>query len=91
MPEVTIQQAFEVALQHQNAGRLQEAEGIYRQIVAADPRQVEALQQLGLLAHRSGRHEVAADLLRRVIALNPAYPHVHYNLGVMLRALGRTR
>jgi hypothetical protein len=34
---ISIQQAFDLALQHDQAGRLQEAEQLYRQILARQP------------------------------------------------------
>ena len=42
----TIPEAFAVALGHHQAGRLLEAEGIYRQIVAADPDHIGSLTML---------------------------------------------
>ncbi len=68
MPEITIQQAFELAIQHQQAGRLQEAETLYRQILAVEPRHADSLHLLGLIAHQVGRNDVAADLITQAIS-----------------------
>ena len=43
---VTIDQAFQLALQHHQAGRLAEAEAIYRQILAVEPRHADVLHNL---------------------------------------------
>jgi hypothetical protein len=37
MPQMTIDQAFRLAFAHQAAGRLREAEALYRQILAVRP------------------------------------------------------
>ncbi len=64
MPSMTIQQAYASAVQHHQAGRLQQAEQIYRQILAQQPARADALHLLGLIAYQVGRHEAAVDLIR---------------------------
>ena len=86
---MTIQQAFDLALQHHQSGRMVEAETIYRQILAADPRHFGALHLLGVIAHVNGRNDVALDLIQQAIALAPRVPDFHCNIGEVLRALGR--
>lgn len=54
------------------AGRLAEAEPIYRQVIAAAPRHAEALHALGALALQAGRPAIADTLLTQAIALRPA-------------------
>jgi Flp pilus assembly protein TadD len=54
------------------AGRLTEAEPIYRQVIAAMPRHADALHALGALALQSGRPAVADTLLTQAIGLKPA-------------------
>src|SRR5580693_1851569 len=86
---MTIPQAFDLALQRHRAGRLADAEALYRQILAAQPNHADALHLLGLIAHHAGRDDVAADLIGRAIALNPANSAAHCNLGEAFRANGR--
>ena len=86
---MTIQQAFELALQHHRAGRLAEAEAIYREILAIQPRHADALHLRGVIAHQSGRHDVAVDLIRQAIALQPDAASFHSNLGESYRMHGR--
>jgi len=47
----TIAQALELALGHHQAGRLGEAESLYRQVLAVEPRHPDALHLLGVAAH----------------------------------------
>jgi len=89
MPEMTIQQAFELAIQHHQAGRLNEAESLYRQILAVEPRHADALHLLGVIAAQAGRHDAAIELIRQAIALAPGVPDFHSNLGAACREAGQ--
>jgi protein O-GlcNAc transferase len=86
---MTIPQAFQIAVQHHQAGRLADAEAYYRRILAAQPNHAGALHLLGLIAHQVGRHELAVDLIRQSIALNPNNAIAHSNLGDTYRTIGR--
>ena len=86
---MTIQQAYELAVQHHQSGRLAEAEVIYRQILALAPHHAGALHLLGVIAHQMGRNDVAMDLIRQAIALAPGVSDFHSNLGAILREKGK--
>ena len=85
---MTIQQAFDLAVQHHESGRLADAEAIYRQILAVEPRHAEALHGVGVIAYQVGRNDVAADSIRQAIALRPNFSAAYDNLGTVLRAQG---
>jgi len=89
MHQLTIQQTFDLALQHQNAGRLQRAEQLYRQVLVREPEHIDALHNLGAIAHRVGRNDVAVNLLRRAVALRPDLPGTHVTLGLALKDHGQ--
>ncbi len=89
MTQITVEQAMQIALGHHQAGRLAEAEGIYRQVLAQRPDHAEALHLLGVLAGQVGRRDAAIDLIRRAIAVNPAMAEYHNNLGETFRRTGQ--
>jgi len=86
---MTIPQALQLAVQRHQARRLAEAEALYRQILAVQPRHADAIHLLGVIAHQVGRYDQAVDLICQAIALSPNHPVAHSNLGKALGAMGR--
>jgi protein O-GlcNAc transferase len=80
---------FARAMQQHQAGRLNEAERLYRQVLQADSRHADALHLLGVLAHQAGRNDIAVDLIGKAIAENGRVPAFHNNLGNALKAQGK--
>jgi tetratricopeptide (TPR) repeat protein len=85
---VTIDQAIALALDHHRAGRLADAEAIYRQVLAQHPNHADALNLLGALAYQVGRRDVARELIGRALALRPSFAEAHNNLAAVLQADG---
>ena len=77
------------ALAHHKAGRLQEAEEGYREILRADPDHAEANHLLGLAAFQAGRHGPASEHISRAIRSNTGQAQYHKNLGNALFEQGR--
>lgn len=77
------------ALQQHQAGNLPAAEQLYRQVLAASPRNADALHLLGVLEHQSGRCETAIEAIQRAIAVDPRQSIFHNNLAAAFRASGR--
>ena len=69
------------AAEHQKEGRLEEAEQFYRRILRHNPRNVDAMRLLALIALKAGRADEAENLLDRAIALAPDYLHAIFDLG----------
>jgi Flp pilus assembly protein TadD len=80
----TAAQALALGLQHQQAGELPRAEQIYRQVLAAEPNNTQALDLLGMLALRVRRFDDAVALLRQTVALEPANSSYQGHLGLAL-------
>jgi protein O-GlcNAc transferase len=89
MAPLTIQQVFELALQQHQAGRLQDAEKLYRQVLAQQPDFIDAIHNLGVIANQTGHHDIALDLIRRVLVLKPKFAEAHSNLGIALKNSGQ--
>ena len=80
---------MQIALAHQQAGRLAEASAIYQEILRESPHDADALHLLGMIAHQSGDNALAADHIGRAIAVAPDLAELHNNLGLVLVSLGR--
>jgi tetratricopeptide (TPR) repeat protein len=91
MPALTVQRAFDLALQQHQAGKLAEAEALYRQILNAQPGHAEALHMIGVLAIQSGRFDIAVEWIQRALALDATNPASYSNLGEAYRQSGRLR
>jgi tetratricopeptide (TPR) repeat protein len=76
------------AVQQHQAGRLAEAETLYRQVLARDAGNADALHLLGVVTHQKGRPCQAVELIRQAIAINPLEASFHANLGVAFKELG---
>jgi Flp pilus assembly protein TadD len=86
---LTIAQRLHEAVRQHQAGRLPEAEALYRSILTEAPRQVHARHLLGVLAHQSGRHTEAVELITQALAEHGPHPVFHANLAAAHLALGR--
>jgi Tfp pilus assembly protein PilF len=86
--QITIDQAIQLGLQHHRAGRLDEAEGIYKNILSHAPDYPDALHLLGVIASQKGRHDIAINMILRAIALKPRTAEFHLNLAGIYRTAG---
>jgi tetratricopeptide (TPR) repeat protein len=84
-----IPQRLALAVQHHEAGRLAEAENLYRDILQEAPRHPHALHLLGVLAHQTGHPADARDLIHQALAVHGPHPVFHSNLASVYLALGQ--
>ena len=82
-------QLFQLGVAHHDAGRLTDAETIFRRALQVDPQHSGCLNRLGILAHQYGHPEAAVQLIGQAIAANGAIAEYHYNLGLVFAGLGR--
>lgn len=80
--------ALNEAIRCHQAGELPRAEQLYRQILAAEPAQADALHLLGLVALQSGRAQEGISLVRDSLRINPQQADVHSNLAIALDQQG---
>ena len=90
MPEenLSIEQSFDLAVQHYQKGNFQEAENLYRKILEANPKHYQSLGYLGLLAKQFKKYDISKRLLEKVIQINPNLAEARNNLGLLYQELG---
>lgn len=87
--ELQIKQNLDDALAHHRAGRLPEAEKLYREILSVNPDQVDALHLLGLIGYKMGAYDAAIDLMERAAKRASNRANILSNLGVAYSAANR--
>ena len=88
MAALPIDQAIELGQKHHREGRLNEAEVIYRQILARRPDHTDALLALGALRLQAGARAEAIALFSEVIASRPNEPWTYLTVGQVLHVHG---
>ena len=85
----TLAQLMAQAQSLHQAGRLAQAEPVYREVLRRSPRHADALHGLGMLAFQAGHVQAAAELIAQAVEADPQDASAHGNLGYALHALGR--
>lgn len=88
-PPEAVQIMVREARHFDQAGRLNDAERLYRTVLQVFPDHAEALHSLGILALRSGHYDAAADLIIKAIARTEPEPSLHSNLSFALKEGGK--
>lgn len=84
-----LQELIGAAAQHQQGGRLEQAEECYRTALGQEPANPGILHNLGALVARRGDPAAALGLFDRLLAAEPYYASAHFNRGNALWALDR--
>jgi len=74
---------------YHQAGRVVEAERLYREALEREPEHAEALHLLGVVAIQAKRYEVAVQSIGRATAADPSNADYLANLGMALAGAGR--
>ena len=69
------------------AGRLDEADKLYRQVLVREPNHPDALHLLGVIYGQRGQPQTAVDLISRALKVRPDAAQFHCHLAENLRAL----
>jgi len=75
---------YGAALQHYQARRFAQAQPLLLQLIAANPRDHDALNMLGAIAFQTLQLDTAEELFRRAMAVRPNEATAHSNLGNLL-------
>jgi predicted O-linked N-acetylglucosamine transferase (SPINDLY family) len=87
--QVDVAALFGQAVALHQAGRLADAEPLYRRILEVQPRHFDALHHLGIIHHQRGEHIAAIRQIDAALKVNPTVAAAHNNRGVALAALDR--
>ncbi len=82
-------QAFQRAVQLHQQGKLDEAEKVYRTILAKQPKHFDALHCLGALRYQQGRNSEALDYFSTALKAKPTNVAAASNLGLAHATLGQ--
>ena len=82
-----IEAYFQSGVRLHGAGRLPEAEQVYRQMLAAAPGHADSLHMLGVIASQCGQPQAALACIDRAIAIKPSAAMFHVNRASALLAL----
>jgi tetratricopeptide (TPR) repeat protein len=88
MDQESNDQKLERAVVLHNAGRLDDAEALYREVLHNEPGHQAALHLSGLIAYERGRFREAVTLIEMALAGGAITAPIHTNCGVAYRALG---
>ena len=80
-----INEAFQLAVKHQQDGNSQQAENIFREIIRIHPNIAEAHCNLGFLLQYNGQLDEAVSCYQKALELNPNLVDAYYNLGVIFQ------
>jgi predicted TPR repeat methyltransferase len=83
------QKTLQRAVAEHQAGRVGEAEKLYKRVLNHDPNNVEALRLWGLLASQVGRHDVALQLISRALSIKPTWAEAWGDLATAYAGLGK--
>jgi tetratricopeptide (TPR) repeat protein len=85
----TLAETFEQAVKLHDAGNLDDADRLYREILRVEARHPQVWHNLGLIAQARGELSQAAQMLSRAVQLDGAQPSYHNNLGIVLQLASR--
>ena len=85
----SVDSAWRQAVAHHQAGRLQEAEQLYRAILQTQPFHADANHNLGVLAVRAGKHAIGLPYLKTALAVNPGKALYAHSYAETLLAAGQ--
>ena len=88
---LTIDQAIQLAMAMQKQSKLDQAEGIYQEVLKAVPGHPDALHFLGVLYYQRDQTDAAIESISKAIEASPEYMDAHNNLGNIYMEKGRIK
>jgi protein O-GlcNAc transferase len=85
---MTIDETLRLGLKYHQAGNLQQAEHIYKEILNDQPNNYYALNYIGILYYQLGNYDSAIEYIKKALELNPT-ADAYYNLGNIYKEYGQ--
>jgi predicted O-linked N-acetylglucosamine transferase (SPINDLY family) len=77
------------AVQHHRAGELSQAEALYQQLLATNPKHADTLHMLGLVYYQTGRNAQAVAAISQALAISPKHADYLNHYALALRENGQ--
>ena len=87
--KLTIEQILQKAITAHQDGSLEEAERFYQQVLKAQPKNLDANNNIGVLLFSLGRLDEAEAIFKKIIEIKSDFSEAHFNLGKILDKLNR--
>jgi tetratricopeptide (TPR) repeat protein len=84
-----INKAIQSALAYYQAGNLQDAEHLYKEILRVQPDNRDALHFLGVICYELGNYDFAIEHIKKALQINPSNAYAYFNLGDAFRGKGQ--
>src|SRR5689334_13382122 len=88
MPSDTVAIMQQAARYHQ-AGQLDQAQALYRQVLSQEPRNSAASNLLGVVAYQTGNNAEALKFIEQATAIDPLVADYQTNLAKVYLAMNR--
>jgi len=85
----SLDQIFQSAISHHQAGHLQQAEQEYQQVLQQQPNHADAWHLLGVIAAQQKQYQIAIERINRAIELQPETATYYSNLGNAYQESGK--
>ena len=86
--KLSSEDSLKIAWEYHQAGRLLEAESLYRQVIAVHPESANVLCLLGIAVRQQGKIAEAINFYEQAIAQQPDFVEAHLNKGHVLLDMG---
>jgi|GEM_PF-1775667 tetratricopeptide (TPR) repeat protein len=83
-----IDKSIQSAINNLQAGNIQEAGNLLKEVLSVQPDNINALHFLGLFYYETGDYDLAAEYILQALQRNPSYADAYNNLGLVLQKKG---
>ena len=89
--DLTIEEAFNLAIQNHKINNLQDAQNYYQRVLEIDPNYAQAHNNLGVIFATLGENQKSISCYEKAIEIDPNYLEAYNNLGKLYLTLGENQ